>query len=37
VADIMAEVLDAEASPEVIERVRPRVVELCQRFPVYGP
>jgi glycine hydroxymethyltransferase len=37
VADIIAEVLDAEASDAVIERVRPRVVELCQRFPVYGP
>jgi glycine hydroxymethyltransferase len=37
VADFMAEVLDAEASSEVIERVRPQVMELCRRFPVYGP
>jgi len=37
VADLMAEVLDAEGSPAAIERVRPQVIELCGRFPVYGP
>jgi glycine hydroxymethyltransferase len=37
VADLMAEVLDAEGSQAAIERVRPRVLELCRRFPVYGP
>jgi len=37
VADFIAEVLDAEAAPAAIERVRPKVLELCGRFPVYGP
>jgi glycine hydroxymethyltransferase len=37
VADAIAQVLDAEAAPAVIERVRPQVVELCRRFPVYEP
>ncbi len=37
VADLIAEVLDAEGSASAIERVRPRVVELCRQFPVYGP
>src|SRR5204862_167681 len=36
VADFIAEVLDAEAAPAAIERVRPKVLELCGRFPVYG-
>ena len=36
VADFIVEVLDAEGSSAVIERVRPKVVELCRRFPVYG-
>jgi glycine hydroxymethyltransferase len=36
VADFIVEVLDAEGSDAVIERVRPKVVELCSRFPVYG-
>ena len=36
VADFIVEVLDAEGSDAVIERVRPKVVELCRRFPVYG-
>jgi glycine hydroxymethyltransferase len=36
VADFIVEVLDAEGSATVIERVRPKVVELCRRFPVYG-
>jgi glycine hydroxymethyltransferase len=37
VADFIAQVLDAEAAPAVIERIRPQVIELCGRFPVYGP
>ena len=37
VADFIAQVLDAEGAPAVIERVRPQVIELCGRFPVYGP
>jgi len=37
VADLIAQVLDAEGSAAVIERVRPQVLELCRRFPVYGP
>jgi glycine hydroxymethyltransferase len=37
VADLVAEVLDAEGSPAAIARVRPQVLELCRRFPVYGP
>lgn len=37
VADLIVEVLNAEGAPAAIERVRPRVVELCRRFPVYGP
>src|SRR6202140_2852116 len=37
VADFIAQVLDAEGAAAVIERVRPQVIELCGRFPVYGP
>jgi glycine hydroxymethyltransferase len=36
VADLIAEVLDANGSNAAIEAVRPRVLELCKRFPVYG-
>jgi glycine hydroxymethyltransferase len=36
VADFIVEILDAEGSGAAIERVRPKVVELCRRFPVYG-
>jgi len=36
VADFIVEILDAEGSEAVVEKVRPRVLELCQRFPVYG-
>jgi glycine hydroxymethyltransferase len=36
VADFIVEVLDAEGSDAAIEKVRPQVVELCGRFPVYG-
>ena len=31
-----AEILDAEGAEAAIERVKPKVVELCRRFPVYG-
>ena len=37
VADFVAEVLDADGAESAIERVRPQVLELCRRFPVYGP
>jgi len=36
VADFITEVLDAEGAAAVVDRVRPRVLELCRRFPVYG-
>ena len=36
VGDLMAEILEAGGSADVIERVRPQVIELCRRFPVYG-
>ncbi len=36
VADLIAEVLDANGSDQAVEAVRPRVLELCKRFPVYG-
>jgi glycine hydroxymethyltransferase len=36
VADLMAQVLDAEGAAAVTERVRAQVLELCRRFPVYG-
>jgi len=32
----IADILDAGGSDASIERVRPQVVELCRRFPVYG-
>jgi glycine hydroxymethyltransferase len=37
VADFVADILDAEGAQSAIERVRPQVLELCRRFPVYGP
>jgi glycine/serine hydroxymethyltransferase len=37
VADFIGEVLEAGGSEEAINRIRPRVVDLCRRFPVYGP
>ncbi len=36
VADFITEVLDAEGGAAATERVRPQVIELCRRFPVYG-
>jgi glycine hydroxymethyltransferase len=35
VADLLADILDAEGAQSAIERVRPQVLELCRRFPVY--
>ena len=37
VADIVADVLEANGAQPAIERARPQVLELCRRFPVYGP
>ncbi|HEY6482547.1 MAG TPA: serine hydroxymethyltransferase [Steroidobacteraceae bacterium] len=37
VADLIVEILEAEGAQAAIERVRPQVVDLCRRFPVYGP
>jgi glycine hydroxymethyltransferase len=36
VADLIAEVLNAEGAEAAIERIRPQVLDLCRRFPVYG-
>ena len=36
IADFVAQILDAEGAPSEIDRVRPQVLELCRRFPVYG-
>jgi glycine hydroxymethyltransferase len=35
VADLIADVLDAEGAPPAVARVRAAVTELCARFPVY--
>ncbi len=37
VADCIAEVLDAEGAEAAVAKVRPKIVELCRSFPVYGP
>jgi glycine hydroxymethyltransferase len=37
VADFITTVVEAEGSQAAIEKVRPQVIELCRRFPVYGP
>ena len=37
VADLITTIIDAEGSDAAIEKVRPQVIELCRRFPVYGP
>jgi glycine hydroxymethyltransferase len=37
VADWIAEILDEEGAEAAIRRVQPKVVELCRRYPVYGP
>jgi glycine hydroxymethyltransferase len=36
VADFIAEILDANGSEASIQKVRPQVVDLCRRYPVYG-
>jgi glycine hydroxymethyltransferase len=36
VADLCADVLEAEGADEVVNRVRAQVLDLCKRFPVYG-
>jgi glycine hydroxymethyltransferase len=36
VADLVSDVLDADGAEAAVERVRPQVLELCRRFPVYG-
>jgi glycine hydroxymethyltransferase len=36
VADLIAQVLNAEGAHAVVERVRGEVLELCRRFPVYA-
>jgi glycine/serine hydroxymethyltransferase len=36
VAGWIADVLDSQGAPEVVERTRLAVLDLCQRFPVYG-
>jgi glycine hydroxymethyltransferase len=36
VADFIIEILDANGADAAVESVRPKVLELCQRFPVYG-
>src|SRR5262249_53817378 len=36
VADFIVEVLDSEGSEAAIQRVKPKVLELCREFPVYG-
>jgi glycine hydroxymethyltransferase len=36
IAGWIADVLDASGASGAIERVRPQVVELCRRFPVYA-
>ena len=36
VADFIADILDANGSEAAIETARPKVLELCSRYPVYG-
>jgi glycine hydroxymethyltransferase len=36
VADIIADMLDANGSDAAVQKAQPHVVELCRRFPVYG-
>jgi len=36
VADLIADVLDANGESATVERVRMQVLELCRRYPVYG-
>jgi len=36
VAEFIAQILDAEGAQSEVDRVKPQVLELCRRFPVYG-
>ena len=36
VADLVADVLDADGADAAVEKVKPQVLDLCRRFPVYG-
>jgi glycine hydroxymethyltransferase len=37
VADLVSDVIDSEGSDAMVNRVQGQVLELCKRFPVYGP
>jgi glycine hydroxymethyltransferase len=37
VADLVCDVLDSEGADGVVDKVRGQVLDLCKRFPVYGP
>jgi glycine hydroxymethyltransferase len=37
VADLVADIIEAEGADAVVEKVRGQVLDLCKRFPVYGP
>ena len=37
VADLVADVVESEGADAVVEKVRAQVLDLCKRFPVYGP
>jgi glycine hydroxymethyltransferase len=37
VADMIADVLDAEGADAAVARAREQALELCRQFPVYGP
>ncbi|MGB6451772.1 MAG: serine hydroxymethyltransferase [Steroidobacteraceae bacterium] len=37
VADLIADVLDANGTDTAVARARPQALELCRRYPVYGP
>jgi len=37
VADMIADVLDAEGADAAVARARGQAIELCRQFPVYGP
>ena len=36
VADFIVQILDSECAEAEIDRLRPQVLDLCRRFPVYG-
>ncbi len=37
VADLIADVLEANGADAAVARARPRVLALCRQYPVYGP